>query len=49
LSEFGLSREQADAMIMAARVSAGWVDEAAVAAAPEEGEAGEAGDEAPAN
>ena len=48
LSEFGLSREQADAMIMAARVRAGWVDEAAVAA-PEEGEANEAGDEAPAN
>ena len=43
LSEFGLSREQADAMIMAARVRAGWVDEAALAA-PEEGEAG---DEAP--
>jgi N utilization substance protein A len=48
LSEFGLSREQADAMIMAARVRAGWVDEAAVAA-PEEGEANEAGDQAPAN
>jgi hypothetical protein len=35
-------------MIMAARVRAGWVDEAAVAA-PEEGEANEAGDQAPAN
>jgi hypothetical protein len=34
-------------MIMAARVRAGWVEEAA-AAAPEEGEAGEAGDETPA-
>jgi N utilization substance protein A len=44
LSEFGLSREQADAMIMVARVRAGWVDEAA--AAPE---AGEAADEAPAS
>jgi N utilization substance protein A len=48
LSEFDLSREQVDAMIMAARVRAGWVDEAAVAT-PEAGEAGEAGDEAPAN
>jgi N utilization substance protein A len=48
LSEFGLSREQVDAMIMAARVRAGWVDEAA-AATPDEGDAGEAADEAPAN
>jgi len=45
LSEFGLSREQADAMIMAARVRAGWVDEAAVPAP----EADAAGDEAPAS
>jgi N utilization substance protein A len=46
LSEFGLSREQADAMIMAARVRAGWVDEAAVAA-PEAGEADESAGDAP--
>jgi N utilization substance protein A len=48
LSEFGLSREQADTMIMAARVRAGWVDEAAVTA-PEAGDADEAVDEAPTN
>ena len=35
-------------MIMAARVRAGWVDEAAVAA-PEAGEADGTADEAPAN
>jgi len=35
LSEFEISREQADAMIMAARVRAGWVEEAAPAQADE--------------
>jgi N utilization substance protein A len=48
LSEFGTSREQADAMIMAARVRAGWVDAAAIAS-PAEGEADDAGAEAPTN
>ena len=35
LSEFDVSREQADAMIMAARVRAGWVEEAPPASAEE--------------
>ncbi|MBV8662839.1 MAG: transcription termination/antitermination protein NusA, partial [Hyphomicrobiales bacterium] len=35
LSDFAVSREQADAMIMAARVKAGWVDEVAQESADE--------------
>ena len=34
LSEFGISREDADAIIVAARVRAGWIDAAAPAEAP---------------
>jgi N utilization substance protein A len=32
LGEFGISREEADAIIMAARVRAGWIEAAAPAA-----------------
>ena len=42
LAEFGLSREDADAIIMAARVSAGWVEAAPEPEAAAEEEAGEA-------
>ncbi|HXY88991.1 MAG TPA: transcription termination/antitermination protein NusA, partial [Xanthobacteraceae bacterium] len=35
LDGFGLEREEAEAMIMQARVKAGWVDEAALAPAEE--------------
>jgi N utilization substance protein A len=42
LEGFDLTREEADSIIMQARVKAGWIDEADLAPRPEEGvEAGE--------
>ena len=46
LESFGLSREEADNMIMTARVQAGWITEEDLAGpAEEEAEAGEEGTE----
>ncbi len=49
LDGFDLSREDAEAIVMAARVKAGWIDEADLAAAEETADDGEGEDEAAAN
>lgn len=49
LDGFGISRQQAEEMVMAARIAAGWVTEEELAAmnAPEEEETGEEGEQVP--